>query len=333
MPVATPINQPPTQQPSILKSFIESGSAFLHNYWALLLFFGMVVVAIYLIYYIRKIKKESEMTAYHKIRDRLEELSLMQANRKRLINNPMLTMGATGFIAFIVWFLCIAFWNFTGLFLGAFVAFTIFIIGGGIYYVYTPFVKRDSVYLRYREEGIIREKWVGDYAGEYYSSDGYLNLLVQKGRRSVIFKNRLIIRIPQSVKSFYDIERLEKQAETDKTGVTTKQLNEIKNKYSNFLKDLVQFNDNTIVINYAKSLDKFQFLYYPVFVDDKGQIIDKGVQYYKGLKDLTIQEALFELTDVASQASIKSILINPRVQYKQATGDEAMDDVGDEDKD
>lgn len=325
MPVqAIPVTPPAQPEPSI----VESLSNFIQNYWGFLLFLGVLALVIYLIYYIRRERSKKEKTSYHNIRDKIEELCSMQANRNRLKNNPLIMFGIVGVLSIIIWVGCIVLMGLSGLFIGGLFGFTVMLVGGVIYYLYSPFVKRDMVFLRYREGSQVIEKYVGDYAGEYWDSTGYLNLLVFKGRRNLIFRNKLIIRIPQSVESFYDLEKLEKDyaGEPDDTKLKA-EIKKIEEKYSSFISEFVQFNDRTIVINHAKSLDKFKFMYYPVFVDELSHVINKGVRYYKSMKEQTALEQLYDITDESSKAQIKAIQINPRVQYKQATGDEVIDDV------
>ena len=56
-------------------------------------------------------------------------------------------------------------------------------------------------------------------------------------------------------------------------------------------------------------------------------MINKGVRYYKSIKEQVALEQLYDITEESSKAQIKAIQINPRVQYKQATGDEVIDEV------
>lgn len=321
MPVQASQVTPPIQQPSL----IDSLSNFLKNYWGFLLFIGILVVFAYFVYMWRKERQKKELTAYHHIRDKIEGLCRLQADRKRITSNPAMFLGVSGILAIIIWMANIILLQMTGFFTGGLFAFTSLLVMGAVYYLFTPFSKRDMVFLRFRQEGRVIEKYVGDYAGEYYDSTGYLNLLVYKGRRNLVFRNKYVIRIPQSAGSFYDLEQLEKTSTSDKEYYD--KLKKIHAEHSDFINDLVQFNDRTIVINYAKSLDKFKFLYYPVFVDEFGLVINKGVRYYKSIKEQTALEQLYDLTDESSKAQIKAIQINPRVQYKQATGDEVIDDV------
>lgn len=321
MPVQASQVTPPVQQPTLMDAL----SNFLKNYWGFLLFIGILVVFAYFVYMWRKERQRKELTVYHRIRDRIEELCRLQADRKRITTNPLIFFGISGVIAVVIWMVNIIIFQFTGLFTGGLFAFTSMLVMGVAYYLFTPFSKRDMVFLRFRQEGKVSEKYLGDYGGEYYDSTGYLNLLVYKGRKNLVFRNKYVIRIPQSAGSFYDLEQLEKTSKDDKE--YQDRLRNIYSEHSNFINDLVQFNEKTIIINYAKSLDKFKFLYYPVFVDEFGLVINKGVKYYKSIKEQTALEQLYDLTDESSKAQIKAIQINPRVQYKQATGDEVIDDV------
>lgn len=323
MPVQAQQVIPPqqTQQAGLIDSLLS----FVKNYWGFLLFIGILIVFVYFVYMWRRERQKKELTVYHRIRDKIEELCRIQADRKRIISNPTMFLGISGIISVIIWMVNIIIFKMTGFFTGGLFAFTSMLVMGVVYSLFSPFTKRDMVFLRYRQEGRTVEKYVGDYAGEYYDSTGYLNLLVYKGRKNLFFRNKYVIRIPQSVNSFYDLEQLEKTSKSDKEYAD--KLKKIYSEHSDFINDLVQFNDRTIVINYAKSLDKFKFIYYPVFVDDFGLVINKGVNYYKGIKEQTALEQLYDLTDESSKAQIKAIQINPRVQYKQATGDEVIDDV------
>lgn len=322
MAVKTVEVTPPVQEPSLM----DSVSSFLQNYWGFLLFLLAVAVAIYFFYYWRKERKKDEKTVYHHLHDKIEELCKMQVDKRRLQSNPMLFLGISGILGVITWVGCMILMGMTGLFVGLLLGSTVLVISGVIYYVFSPFVKRDMVFLRYSQNKVIHEKYLGDYAGEHYGSDAYLNILVYRGRKKVVFRDKIIIRIPQSIEAFYDLEKLQKDYESDEAGYN-KALKKITEKYSEFINELVQFNDKTIVVNHAKSLDKYRFFYYPVFVDDMNHVISKGVRYYKSLKEQTALEQLYDLTDESSKAQIKAIQINPRVQFKQATGEDVIDEV------
>ncbi len=329
MPVqAIPVKPPPIAEPS----FIDGLFGFVQNYWGLLLFFLGCGIALLFFYFWRKDRKDEAKTKYHKLLDKVEELCRNQANKNRLQSNPSLLDGIIGLGSVIIWFVSLLFFGIEGVFIGLMIGFTAFIGGGLLSYFINPFVKRDMVFIRYKQNNMIQEKYVGDYAGEYYGSDGYLNLFVFKGRKKIIFRNKLVIRIPQSIDAFYDLEQLEKDYVKDKEGMK-KELKKIEEKYSSFIPEIIQFNERTIVINHAKSLDRFQHFYYPVFVDELGHVISKGVRYYKSIKEQVALEQLYDMTEEASKAAIRTIQINPSVQFKQATGDDAIDDVDvDDDK-
>lgn len=319
---AIPVTPPPQPEPR----FIDALTNFISNYWAVLALIVVGFVLIIVIYVWRSEKKKKEKTVYHKIWDNIHDLCKMQANRARLQGNPMIMFAIAGISAVITWVTSMIFLSYAGIFIGLLLGFTEFLVAGIIYAMFSPFMKRDMVFVRYVDSGKVFEKYVGDYAGEHYGSDSYLNLLVYKGRKNVFWKNKYIIRIPQSTSAFYDLEKLRKDFVDNEEGYK-KAMKEIEDKYSSFISEIVQFNERTIVINNAKSLDKFRFMYYPVFVDEMNHVINRGVRYYKSLKEQVALEQLYDLTDESSKAQIKAIQINPRVQYKQATGDEVIDDV------
>jgi hypothetical protein len=142
-----------------------------------------------------------------------------------------------------------------------------------------------------------------------------------KGRRKLIFRNKLLVRIPQNTKAFFDtVTKLEDEP-TKNGDISKKELEQSRS----FIKDILQFNENSIIINYAKSLEKFQYFFFPVFVDNRGEIINNGLRYYQSVKDKAMLEVLYEQTDEYAKAQVRSIRINPNVQYKQATGDEVIE--------
>jgi hypothetical protein len=326
MPVATQIQPPPTQNPPITEQLGTGLTMFLKNYWGYVLLFAVLLVAGYMAYIIWKWDKERKETVFEKISRDTEQMCNSQASPKRKESNKIIMFGLIGLITAITGIMSIIMFGFMGLFASPMFMFTIILFGGIIEKQLHPFMKSDAVYLRYRDEtGILREKWIGNYLGEYYSSDGYFNLLIYKGRRKLIFRNKMVVRVPQNTNAFFDsVEKLEEEPfNIDKV---KKQVSVS----SDFIRDILQFNDNTIIINYAKSLEKFQYFYYPVFVDDKGEIINNGLRYYESVKAKAILETLYEQTDEYAKAQIKAIRINPNVQYKQATGDEVIDTTDDE---
>jgi hypothetical protein len=273
-------------------------------------------------YIIWKWNKERNDTIFERISRETEEMCLSQANPKRKQTNNLIMYGIVGITATISGIMSIIIFGFMGLFSAPLFAFTVILFGGIINRTLHPFMKSDNVYLRYRDEnGIMQEKWIGNYLGEYYSSDSYLNLLIMKGRRKLIFRNKLLVRIPQNTKAFFDTVKKLEDEPTKNGDISKKELEQSRS----FIKDILQFNENSIIINYAKSLEKFQYFFFPVFVDDRGEIINNGLRYYQSVKDKAMLEVLYEQTDEYAKAQVRSIRINPNVQYKQATGDEVIE--------
>jgi hypothetical protein len=323
---AVPV-QPSTPEPAL----VDQVTLFVQNYWGFILFILGLGVAVLFFYFWRRDRKEDSKTKYHLLHDKFEELCKKQADRGRLRPNPSLAVGLIGLSAVTSWFLCLFIFKETGMIVGLFLGFTVLILGGVINYFLNPFVQRDMVFIRFKQGEVIREKFIGYYAGEYVSSDSYLNLLLYRGRKKIIFRDKVVLRIPQSIDAFYDLEHLEKQYGDDEEGYE-KAMKEIIDKYSKFIPEIVQFNDRTIVINHTKSLDRFRHFYYPVFVDELGHVVSKGVRYFKSIKEQAALEQLYDMTEESSKAQIRAIQINPRVQYKQATGEDAIDDVETDDE-
>ncbi len=333
MPVnapGTPIQPPQPVTPGLFEQLAEGLLLFLTNYWLYLVVAGMLGVIGYMAYAMWKWRKEDKETEFEKRYRESEKMCSFQANPKRKQTNRMLTYGIVGLIATFLLIMSILISGFMGLFSGAMLFFTALLIGGFIERKLQPFTKSDRVYLRYKEDGKLRESYIGEYVGEYYGNDGYLFLLVKRGRNKLIFANKFIIKVPQRLDILFP--RMKKTDDKTKAQVweTDEEYMKRLDKEKNVLKNVLQFNDDSIIINFSKSIEKFQCFWFPVFVDDKGEIIDNGLSYFRTSRDGVILDNMYEHTNLWSKSVMRSVTMNPIVPYKIRTSEDMIEKPLDE---
>lgn len=84
--------------------------------------------------------------------------------------------------------------------------------------------------------------------------------------------------------------------------------------------DIIQFNDNEILV-YAESFSAIGMFHAPVLKAKDGKIIDLALPVYDSLRDVVLEEYLFEQTDEFAKVSKKSIDLNPHLRYEVKAGD------------
>jgi len=96
-------------------------------------------------------------------------------------------------------------------------------------------------------------------------------------------------------------------------------------KYTNLptAKDMVQFNEGEIIL-YCRSISNLGYFYIPVLEAKDGKVIDFSMPVYMALRDVVMEEFLFEQTDEFSKVAKKSIDLNPNLRYYMKAGDQSQ---------
>jgi hypothetical protein len=306
MPVQ-PVTPSVEPTPSIAEQLVEGFITVLKNYWALLIIVALVIGLGIAIYYWWKREQEDKQTTFEKLLEQAKNNARGQANPKRIQSNSFITYGIFGIAGAILGLLVVIFMGLIGVYFAPAVTFTMILLGGVFERIAYPFKKSDLVYMRYKKNDKIVEKYVGKYLGEFYSNDGFFYLLINRGRRRIILKEEWVVKIPQRYDLLTDMVKKKIDAEV--------------------FKNVLQFTENNIIINHAVSLEKQEAFYYPVFVSNQGEIIDNGLNYWYGDQRNAILQSNYAVLNESAKAMRQAIQMNPPVQYKQATSEDMIVDV------
>jgi hypothetical protein len=86
---------------------------------------------------------------------------------------------------------------------------------------------------------------------------------------------------------------------------------------------MVQFNEGEIIL-YCRSISNLGYFYIPVLEAKDGKVIDFAMPVYTALRDVVMEEFLFEQTDEFSKVAKKSIDLNPNLRYYMKAGDQSQ---------
>lgn len=311
MPVI--IDAPPPPEPSAIEQLGAGLMSFLSQYGILILLIISIAVIFILAILLWKRDQDKEETLFEKDYKKAMKMSKMQANKKRKQKNTAIIMIISGLIAGFIGIVELVLFGFMGFFMTWLTIPSILLAGWVIDYFAHPLMKSDRVILRYKQGDKIVERFLGNYQGEFFANDGFWYVTVSKGRRKIFWRNDFILKVPQNSKVF---EEYNKRHGNDKD----KKIPE------NFLKEVLQFNEDSIIINHAKSVEMEEMFYYPVFQSSDGNIIDNGLLYYESDKRNALITALYQQTQDFSVAQSDAIKINASARYKQFVGDDYIAD-------
>ncbi len=302
-----PVNPPVTLPPSVAEQLVDGFFQVLKQYWLGLILFATLIGLGVALYYLWKRDQEDKETVFEQLLKQAKTNARSQASPKRYRTNSFLTYGIFGITGAILGLAVVIFTGLIGVYFAPIVTFTMIFVGGVVERIGYPFKQSDHILLRYKKDNRIEEVFVGKYNGHYYGNDGFLYLYIYRGRRRIILREEWVLKIPQR----YDLLTGEAKGKIDKK----------------VFANVVQFTENSIIINHAVSLEKQEAFYYPTFISTSGEIIDNGLNYFYGDQRGAILKSNYTITDEYAKTSRKIIQLAPVVQYKQATGEEAIMDI------
>lgn len=165
-------------------------------------------------------------------------------------------------------------------------------------------IKKDS------EGEIMITQPIAYHRGDYASHEGNIVIAMSlRGKKKwLIFPTTDLLIIPNKEEREVSI----KDYEGKKSKETYKNLPKAK--------DIIKFHQNEILI-YAESLSSTGMFYIPVLKSDDGKVIDLSMPTYQSLKEVAIEDYLYEQTSEFVGIAKKSMDINPSVNYIKKTND------------
>jgi hypothetical protein len=84
--------------------------------------------------------------------------------------------------------------------------------------------------------------------------------------------------------------------------------------------DIIQFNENDILL-FAESISNTGMFYIPVLKSPEGKVVDISMPVYHTLKNVVLNDFLYEQTSDFGQITKEAVNINPNVRIQQKLGD------------
>ena len=147
-------------------------------------------------------------------------------------------------------------------------------------------------------------KIIGMYLGECVTSDGYKNYLLWNARKFIFWKNKFILKV--NMNDTVKIETVNKD---------TRKREVIEHKLP---KDLILDGDDVIAIK-GEGVDKAGYYYYPLIIDEKGNIVNMDLIAYSRAKDVAMMDTMYQQTEDFSKVQRQAINMNPNVRYIMRT--------------
>lgn len=277
---------------------------FIGTYWMLLLVIAILFVVLMFILKWWKTQKERD-NIFLRDYNRVVKLCKMQKNRKRVRERPFwfYVMVVTIFASVLFFVIALVLDDVPAFML----AIGIFIFGFAVSIVLklAKFFSQHDIILIIGKFG---SKIVGSYDGECVTSDGYKNFLVFAGRKFLFWKRHFIIKVNlnESIK------------------VETKDKNN-KSVIKEFIlpRDLLVEGENVISIK-GEGLDVAGYFYYPLLMDEKGNIVNMDLIAYARSRDVAMLDTLYQQTEDFVRVQREAINLNPNVRYIVKTKGESV---------
>ncbi len=279
----------------------------------------LILVIGFLIYKILKKLEEGKKSIFEKDYERAVLMAKSQYDRKRKTRHTTVTLIIGCLLAGFVSLFLIAFMGLMG-FLTTLIVFPGIIgLAYGFDLLVSPFMKSDKVYIRFKENDKTTSRFVGNYLGSFYGNDGFYYLFLKSSVFSgFLKKEKFIVKIPQNYKFFvkFDDEKNDKNE-------TVKTENADSVEFSKkFVNEIINFNDDSININFCKSFEKEEFFYYPVFHNFENNVLDFGLKYFQSDLRNGILGELYSLSQNFSDVSENQVKLNPYGQLKNFMGED-----------
>lgn len=154
---------------------------------------------------------------------------------------------------------------------------------------------------------------VAYYRGDYSSHEGnvIIAMNLRENKRWFFFPVTSLLIIPNKER----VEIEQRDFKGNRTMVVIDNLPKAK--------DMVQFNENEILI-FADSLSNVGLFYVPVLKASDGKMIDFSLPVYRSLKDVALNELLYEQTTSFSEIAKKSMDINPNLRFLTKSQDSSQ---------
>lgn len=282
---------------------------FLATYWLPLACIGIGAVALIFIWrWLKHQKEKSNIFLFDY--NRTKKLCRHQSNRKRIKERSLwlfpLTIGI--FLSTLLLVVAIATDDVPSFLLGMYV-FPFFLVVS----IVLKFGRILAHYDVMMVAGKFGSKIVGMYLGECITSDGNRNYLCWNSRKFFFWKNDFIIKV-----------NLNKTWKVETYDHTTKMRGFVEFQLPT---DLLIEGENHIIIK-GEGLDVAGYYYYPVLVDEVGNIVNMDLVAFGRSRDVAIIDTLYQQTEDFVKVQRQAINLNPNVRYITKTKGDSVEGAG-----
>lgn len=172
---------------------------------------------------------------------------------------------------------------------------------------------------------------VGDYWGECFTTDGFMNVLYSNLKINKTFFTKWLFKLPFVISQYlYDwqIVRLNKNqqweepAKDDRGNVIFNEDGTLKiAKTHKLTSPSYRKNDGIFLIS-AVDIDRMEFFSYPVLMDEKGNIIDTSYQYYERMSSPLTFDHLVKTTKKYATETAKNLELDKQYLAKRDLNNE-----------
>lgn len=163
-----------------------------------------------------------------------------------------------------------------------------------------------SVYIQHDN----RQRFVGNYAGECITKDGYKNLLLWRTRKWLVYPDYFILKvyINKTVKIAVPIKP--KKGKDGKDAADPKGTKYRISSYDMPEKLMFEDADSGVIIISALDIEKDRYFYTPIFIDTDGNVVDNSIVTYDIEKNISLTDTLYAQTQKYGEQILKSLDMN-----------------------
>jgi len=178
--------------------------------------------------------------------------------------------------------------------------------------------KNHKITCQYLENGILKQKVIGYYYGDYYSNEGNHNIaFFQRGLKQwLIFPVIKVLLLNKKPSVSFEIEKIDKKTKIKTVEIITQ----------NLPTNIDYFTEEEIILMGCKSIDKIDeesLFYVPILASNKadGSQIDLSSYAYQQLTEVIKGEQLISSLNYFVQANKRALEINPMIRTTDKLGD------------
>ncbi|NOQ38436.1 hypothetical protein GQ472_06130 [archaeon] len=275
------------------------------SYWYIFLLVGIGLFA-YMYFSKQMVMERFDKDIFYKNYDRIFQMCKERGVGAKIVKSrkPFIFLLIGSFVAFIV-MISASLENSGSLFYMSIYGFAGVLVIYGILTMSKFLDKPFSVYLQHDN----RQRFIGNYAGECITKDGYKNLLLWKTRKWLIYPDYFILKVYINKKV-----KISSPIKPQKKGKSSMDdAKETKYRLTTYdMPDNLMFEDHDsgVIIIRALDIEKDRYFYTPIFIDRDGNVVDNSIVTYDTEKNISLTDTLYAQTEKYGEQLLKSLDMN-----------------------